>query len=102
MRVHNLSELQSRSKLTLEQWNEIRIEAQAEILEGDLRSIRELTGKTQVELAPLLEMTQSELSKLENRNDYKLSTIRKFVEALGGELEIVAKIGDKSVRLHAV
>jgi hypothetical protein len=102
MSVHKWSEIKKRSKLSPEEWAEAERNADAEIIEGDLRAIREIAGKTQTEVALLLKMTQSELSKLERREDYKLSTIRKLVRALGGELEVVVRIGDKSVRLHAV
>ena len=74
----------------------------AEILTGDLRAVRELTGKTQVQIAEVLQRTQSELSRFERREDYKLSTLRRYIEALGGELEVVAKFGDRTVRLRAV
>lgn len=77
-------------------------ELEREIIEGDLRAIRELTGKTQVEAAKLLDMTQSELSRLERRDDVRLSTLRRLVECLGGELEVVAHFGDKAVKLRSV
>jgi hypothetical protein len=72
-----------------------------ELLEMDLRAIRELLGKTQVELAAAVEMTQSEVSRLERRGDHLVSTLRRIVEALGGELEVIATFGDRRVRLHA-
>lgn len=53
-----------------------------------LRQIREAAGKTQVELAALLGTGQSELSRLERREDAAVSTIRKYAEALGARCEI--------------
>jgi hypothetical protein len=47
-------------------------------------------------------MAQSEISRLEKREDFKLSTLKRYVEALGGELEVWAAIGDKRMRLRAV
>jgi len=70
-----------------------------ELLEMDLRAIRELTGKTQEELAALAEMTQSEVSRLEHRSDYLVSTLQRIVQALGGELEVIANFGGKRVKL---
>ena len=67
----------------------------------DLRAIRELLGKTQVDLAEATDMTQSEVSRLERRPDVRLSTLKRVVEALGGEIEIFATFGDKRVRLRA-
>jgi len=42
---------------------------------------------TQVDVARTAEMTQSELSRLESRGDHRISTLRRYVEALGGEGE---------------
>ncbi len=73
-----------------------------EVLELNLRAVRELSGKTQVDLAKALKMTQSELSKSERRDDHLLSTLRRYVEALGGRLEVLAVFDDKQVRLKGV
>jgi transcriptional regulator with XRE-family HTH domain len=74
-------------------------EVRAELLSMDLRELREMAGKTQAAVAEVAEMTQSELSRLERREDHRLSTLRKFVEALGGELEVIAVFGAKRVAL---
>jgi hypothetical protein len=71
-----------------------------EILEEDLRGIRELVGRTQAEVAEVLERNQGTIS-VEHRGDH-LSTLRRYVEALGGELEVTATFGDKKIRLHSV
>lgn len=65
----------------------------------DLRAVRELVGKTQVDVANVTHMTQPEVSQLERRPDVRLSTLRRYVEALGGEVEVFATFGDKKVRL---
>lgn len=64
-------------------------------LEG-LRKARELT---QVTMAELLETSQGEVSKIEHRADMYVSTLRRYVEAMGGELEIVARFPDGAVRI---
>ncbi len=84
-----------------ERQEKIREKVEHELLEMDLRAVRELLGKTQVDVADALPMTQSEVSRLERRQDYRVSTLRRFVEALGGELEIIASFGDKKVRLRS-
>jgi predicted transcriptional regulator len=76
-------------------------EVEQELLEMDLRAVRELLGKSQAEVAEAVKMSQSEVSRLERREDHRLSTLRRVVEALGGELEIIASFGDKRVRLRA-
>lgn len=60
-----------------------------------LREIRDRQKIAQVELAAELGIGQECLSRLERRNDALVSTIRKAVEAMGGELHIVAEFGDR-------
>jgi DNA-binding XRE family transcriptional regulator len=64
-----------------------------------LRVVRELSGKTQNEFAEELGIPQSNLSRLETRDDMKLSSIRRYVEGLGGKLEVIAVIDGKRVRV---
>ncbi len=73
-----------------------------ELLAMHLKELREAAGKTQLEVAAMAEMTQAELSKLERRDDHLVSTLRRYVEALGGELEVVAVIGNKRISLTGV
>lgn len=86
-------------KLSPEVLRQVDEEVEQELLEMDLRSLREAAGLTQDELARRVEITQSQLSKLERREDHRISTLRRYVEALGGQLEIVAVVQGKRVRL---
>jgi DNA-binding phage protein len=72
---------------------------EAELLELNLQALRELIGKTQAEVAELAKMSQSEVSRAEHRENLQLATLRRVVEALGGELEVRAVFDDKTVRL---
>lgn len=92
----------SRHKMTPTEEQDDREWVERELLEMSLREMREMVGKNQVEVAAEVETTQSELSRLERRNDFFLSTLKKYVKALGGELEVIAKFGDKMVRLRGV
>ncbi len=98
---HRWQDLRAK-KLTPAQLEQIDREVEQELLEMDLRAVRELAGKTQIDVAEVTDMTQSEVSRLERRGDFRLSTLKRYVEALGGELEVVATFGDKRVRLRAV
>jgi transcriptional regulator with XRE-family HTH domain len=71
--------------------------ALATALDLDLKALREAAGKTQTEVAPLVAMTQSELSRLERRGDVLLSTLNRYVRALGGHLKVTAEINGKKV-----
>ncbi len=59
-----------------------------------LRGLRSHRGLTQQQVAARLGMTQPEISKLEARSDVRLSTLRAYVAALGGTLELVARFDD--------
>jgi ribosome-binding protein aMBF1 (putative translation factor) len=64
-----------------------------------LSDLRKATGYSQKKLAAKLRMKQPSLSKLENARDMQVTTLRKLVGALGGELEIVCKFPKGDVRL---
>ena len=67
-----------------------------------IRTVREAVGKTQVDVATDASMDQSDVSRLEGKKDFEdclVSTLRRYVAALGGELELVAAFGDKKIIL---
>jgi DNA-binding XRE family transcriptional regulator len=64
---------------------------------AELRKARELT---QVKLAEVLQVNQGAVSKLEQRSDMYLSTLRSYVEALGGHLDIRAVFPNGEVVLE--
>lgn len=68
----------------------------AEMPLQELRRARELS---QSQLASALETTQPEVSKIEKRTDMYVSTLRSYIEAMGGALEIVAHFPDGDVRI---
>ncbi len=59
-----------------------------------LSEIRKAIGLTQVELAESLEVGQGSVSKIEHQADMYISTLRKYVNALGGELHLTAEFPD--------
>jgi DNA-directed RNA polymerase specialized sigma subunit len=62
--------------------------------QATLRRLREARALTQSTVAELLDMDQSEVSRLERRSDMLLSTLKRFVQATGGELHIVVSYPD--------
>ena len=100
MKTHRWRDLQKK-KLSPDEIDAVDQAAEEELLEMDLRAMRELLGTTQEELARLAKITQPEVSRMERRMDHRLSTLRRVIEALGGELEVTAHFGDKRVRLRA-
>jgi plasmid maintenance system antidote protein VapI len=65
-----------------------------------LSEIRELAGKSQSQVADVLGIKQPSLSKLEKQSDMQISTLRRIVNALGGELEVIARFPKGTVRIH--
>ena len=57
-----------------------------------LSEVRQLTGKSQHQVAEALGIKHPSLSKLEKQSDMQISTLQKIVNALGGELEVSGEI----------
>lgn len=75
-----------------------RVEARASELIGEelsLRDLRKAHELTQTSVAEALGMTQDGVSRIESRSDLLLSTLRSHVEAMGGQLRLVAEFPDR-------
>lgn len=76
-----------------------KVEARAAELiaeEMTLRELRHARKLTQVKMAKTLGVTQDSVSRLEKRSDLLLSTLRKTVEAMGGNLSLIAEFPDRA------
>ena len=82
------------------------IAAEAERLRAEyltLRDLRKARALTQVQLAETLGQTQVSIAKLEKRADLLLSTLRRYIEAMGGRLDLVVAFPDRPpVRLEGL
>jgi len=70
-----------------------------------MRTLREAAGRTQAEIAEASRIDQADISRLESREsfaDCQVSTLQRYVAALGGQLELVAAFGDKKIVLSGV
>jgi len=70
-----------------------------------LRTLREAAGKTQTDVTEVARMDQADISRLESRerfDDCQISTLQRYISALGGRLEIVAAFGDKKIVVSGV
>ena len=65
-----------------------------------LYEIREQLHITQEDMAVKLNTKQANVSRTERRRDMKLSTLKRYIEAMGGELDIVAKFAFNEVHLN--
>jgi len=85
MRPESLARAKARAK-----------ELMAEML---LAEIRRAVGLTQEQVAASLGIKQPSLSRLESQDDMQISTLRRLVAALGGELEIIAHLPGGAIRI---
>lgn len=70
------------------------------LAEMPLHELRRARGLSQHALADILHVQQPAIAKLERRTDMYISTLRSHIEAMGGQLEIVARFPDGSVKIN--
>ncbi len=89
-----------REKMDPERQERIQKRTEELLAELPLQELRQARALSQQELAEVLGLNQATVSKLERRTDMYLSSLRRFVEAMGGELEISASFPDGKVRIQ--
>jgi DNA-binding Xre family transcriptional regulator len=89
-----------RAKMTPERKEINRLAAEKMISAMPLEELRVARNITQTHLASLLKITQASVSKMEKRTDMYVSTLRSFVQAMGGDLEIRAIFPEGAVRIE--
>jgi DNA-binding XRE family transcriptional regulator len=82
------------------------IEARYQVLKQEvegLRELRQIAGKAQEDIASALNIKQPSVSKIEKQADMYLSTLRSYVEAIGGKLELTVKLpSHPALHLHSL
>lgn len=73
--------------------------AQVLLAEMPLNELRQARGLSQKMLAEVLHVQQPSIAKLEKRTDMYLSTLRSHIEAMGGQLEVIARFPDGAVKI---
>jgi DNA-binding XRE family transcriptional regulator len=91
---------QVRRTLSSEREAEIKSRVETELGRLPLTELRKARLMTQNRLAELLQINQGAISKMEKRSDMYLSTLRSYVEAMGGHLEIRAVFPNGEVVLE--
>ncbi len=87
-------------KVSPERREQLKREAVAELDRMGFAALRKARKQTQVELAAKLGIDQAGVSAIENRSDLLLSTLAKYVRALGGDVEIRAVFPEASFNLE--
>lgn len=95
---HSFAEL--RSKMSPEAQAAEKTEARRLAVEMSLADVRRAMKLSQEEIAQVLHVQQAAVTKMERRADMYVSTVRRFIEAMGGRLEIVAQFqGQQPVKI---
>jgi DNA-binding XRE family transcriptional regulator len=87
------------AKMSAESQAEINARSAKLLAELPLEQLRSARSLTQTNMAQVLGVNQSAISKIEKRTDMYLSTLRSYVEAMGGHLEIQAVFPEGAVRV---
>ena len=93
----NFRELEA--KMSPQRCAQAKARAKEMIAEMLLAEIRQAVGMTQEEVAAILDVKQPTLSRMESQDDMQISTLRRLIEALGGELEIIAHLPKGDIRI---
>ena len=93
----NFSEL--RNKMSPERRARIDKKVEEVLAEMPLQELRNARGLSQKMLAEALHIQQPAIAKLEKRTDMYISTLRSHIEAMGGELDIIARFPEGNVKI---
>jgi hypothetical protein len=88
-----------RSRMSPESQARAEAEGQAMLAEMPLNELRQARRLSQKMLADVLHVQQPSIAKMEKRTDKYLSTLRSHIEAMGGQLEVVARFPDGAVKI---
>ena len=88
-----------RAKMAPESQTRVEAKAQELLAEMPLNELRQARGLSQKVLAEVLHVQQPSIAKMERRTDMYISTLRSHIEAMGGQLEVIARFPDGSVKI---
>lgn len=76
-----------------------RVEMRAEQRGYQLAQLRKNAGLTQAQVAALMGVTQARISQIEHGKITEVDAIRGYVEALGGTVDVIARVGDWTIKV---
>ncbi len=88
------------AKMSPENQARVNTGANAMLEELALQELRKLLNLTQEQVAEAMKLNQGVVSKMEHQSDIYVSTLRKFVTAMGGQLKLVASFPDREVVIN--
>jgi DNA-binding transcriptional regulator YiaG len=86
-----------RKKMSPERQARAKARTDEMLAELALQELRRALNLTQEEVAAAMQMNQGAVSKMEHQSDIYVSTLRKFISAMGGQLKLVASFPDREV-----
>jgi len=86
-----------RKKMPPERQARAKARTEEMLAELALQELRQALNMTQEEVAAAMQMNQGAVSKMEHQSDIYVSTLRKFISAMGGQLKLVASFPDREV-----
>jgi ribosome-binding protein aMBF1 (putative translation factor) len=89
-----------RKKMSPQAQKKAAAKTQQMLKEMPLQELRQAHQMSQERLAELLSTKQANISRIERRTDMYISTLRSYIEAMGGELDIVARFPDGEVHIN--
>ena len=89
-----------RDKMSPERQARVKERTNEMLIEIALQDLRKCLDLTQEQVAEAMQMNQAAVSKMEHQSDIYVSTLRKFIEALGGHVKIVASFPDREVVIN--
>lgn len=95
--ANKFSEL--RARMTPKAQERSAAQAERMLAEMPLNELRQARGLSQKKLADVLQVQQPAIAKLEKRADMYLSTLRCHIEAMGGELDVIARFPDGAIKI---
>ena len=99
MPPRHIDDIRKRRPLDKDALRQVDTLKRAMQLDIALAELRELRGVSQADVADGLGTSRPNVSRIEKEADVRLSTLERYVEALGGKLEIRAVFDDKDVKL---
>ncbi len=88
-----------KEKLSPERQKRVAKRIKSAMAEMPLAELRQARKITQQQIAATLKIKQASVSKMESQTDMYISTMRKYIQAMGGELEIIAKFPEGNVKV---
>jgi DNA-binding XRE family transcriptional regulator len=101
MATRSLNDIRTKRPLSSASRKRVEDIKRAMQLEIALAELREQRGATQTQVADSLGTSRPNVGRIENEIDVRLSTLERYVEALGGKLEIHAVFDDADIKLTA-